>query len=163
MGVGKSTVGRALAIALHLDFRDSDEALERRNGVSVTEIFTRRGEACFRSLESECLRELLEEGRDMVLATGGGVVLDEDNRRYLKAWGKVFYLRTSLEELLGRLEGAPRRPLLQGADPAGRLRKILAQRAALYEEVADWVVDCKGFSVSEIVDKMCRCASLVKR
>ena len=108
------------------------------------------------------LRGLLNKSTGAVLATGGGVVLSSDNRRLLKAWGLVVYLRAPLEELLQRLSGEPARPLLQGVRPVQTLQEILARRAPLYQEIADLVVDCTDLSVPEIVGEICRLAFIPK-
>ena len=136
MGSGKTTIGQRLAELLGLDFVDCDRELEARTGVSVSLIFEIEGEEGFRGREAQMLQELA--ARDgILLATGGGAVLDPDNRRLLRARGLVVYLKTSIEQQLRRLGRDRSRPLLQTADRKRRLQGLAEQRNSLYEEVAD--------------------------
>jgi shikimate kinase len=140
MGAGKTTVGRLLARRLKLRFVDCDHEIERRCGVAVPLIFDIEGEAGFRARETQVLAELTAlEG--IVLATGGGAVLAEPNRRRLAAGGTVVYLCARPEDLYERVRQDRNRPLLATADPLARLRELFAQRDPLYREVADLVVD----------------------
>jgi shikimate kinase len=140
MGAGKTTVGRLLARRLKLRFVDSDHEIEKRCGVKVPLIFDIEGEAGFRARETQTLAELaLLDG--IVLATGGGAVLAEENRRQLGARGTVIYLRARPEDLYERVRQDRNRPLLATADPLGRLRELYVQRDPLYREVADVVID----------------------
>jgi shikimate kinase len=143
MGAGKSTIGRHLAKSLGLEFVDSDHEIERRTGASIPLIFDVEGEAGFRQREKKIIYELSR--RDgIVLATGGGVVLDPDNRARLRERGQVVYLYATVEQLLTRTAKDRNRPLLQTADPRARLQELLEVRDALYREVADVVVDTGG-------------------
>jgi shikimate kinase len=140
MGAGKTTVGRVLARRLARRFVDSDEAIEARCGVKIPVIFEIEGEAGFRARERAVIDELsLLSG--IVLATGGGVVLAEENRRRLSERGTVIYLRAQPADLGRRLRNDRNRPLLMNADPLKRLEELYAQRDPLYSEVADIVVD----------------------
>ncbi len=139
MGAGKSTVGRQLATALRREFFDSDQEIEQRCGVDIPLIFEMEGEAGFRNRERAVIAELSQRS-GIVLATGGGAVLDPDNRRRLISSGRVIYLFASVAEQLRRIGGDPRRPLLQTPDPQSRLAKLLAQRDPLYRETADQIV-----------------------
>jgi len=140
MGAGKTTVGRLLARRLKLRFVDSDHEIERRCGVKVPLIFDIEGESGFRARETQTLAELASlEG--IVLATGGGAVLAEENRRWLAGRGTVIYLRATPEDLYERVRQDRNRPLLATADPLGRLRELYVQRDPLYREVADVIID----------------------
>lgn len=140
MGAGKTTVGRLLARRLKLRFLDSDHEIERRCGVKVPHIFEVEGEAGFRAREAQTLAELTAlEG--IVLATGGGSVLAEENRQRLAARGTVIYLCAKPEHLYERVQHDRNRPLLATPDPLGRLREIYIQRDPLYRGIADLVVD----------------------
>jgi len=140
MGAGKTTVGRLLARRLKLRFVDSDHEIERRCGVKVPLIFDIEGESGFRARETQTLAELAGlEG--IVLATGGGTVLAEENRQRLAARGTVIYLRATPEDLYERVRQDRNRPLLATPDPLGRLRELYVHRDPLYREVADVVVD----------------------
>lgn len=139
MGAGKSTVGRRLARRLGLEFVDCDQALEARTGVDIPRIFDIEGEAGFRRREAALIDELTRR-RGIVLATGGGAVTDPLSRQHLSERGTVVYLRASVETQLARTRHSSR-PLLQCADPRGRLTDLLAARGPLYEAIADIVVD----------------------
>ena len=140
MGAGKTTVGRLLARRLKLRFLDCDQEIERRCGVRVPVIFEIEGEAGFRARESQALAELTAlDG--LVLATGGGAVISEQNRRLLAARGTVVYLCARPEDLYERVRHDRNRPLLTTPDPLGRLRELYGERDPLYRSIADLVVD----------------------
>lgn len=149
MGSGKTAVGRELARTLNMAFYDSDAEIERRTGVDIAYIFEREGEAGFRAREREMIRELTERP-GIVLATGGGVVLDADNRARLKSSGTVVYLRTTVDEQLKRTRRTSTRPLLQAEDPRAVLEKLAAERGPLYEALADIDVDTTGHRVRSV-------------
>jgi shikimate kinase len=136
MGAGKSTVGKQLAKALGRDFYDTDREIERRTGVSISWIFEMEGESGFRQREQKVLDEL-SQLKNIVLATGGGIVLAEENRRMLRSRGYVVYLSTSIEQLLRRTNKDKNRPLLQTDNPKETVKKLMAERAPLYQDVAD--------------------------
>ena len=136
MGAGKSTVGKQLAKALGRDFYDTDKEIERRTGVSISWIFEMEGEAGFRLREEKVVDEL-SRLKDIVLATGGGVVLSEDNRLALRSRGYVVYLSASVEQLLRRTNKDKNRPLLQTDDPKETVKTLMTERVPLYQWVAD--------------------------
>lgn len=139
MGSGKTTMGRVLARHLGKEFVDSDEEIIRRTGVTVPHIFDVEGEAGFRQREAAAIRELA--GRNnIVLATGGGAVLDGDNRAVLKQSGIVIYLKASTHDLWQRTRHDRNRPLLQTENPYARLVELFQQRDPLYRQVSDIVV-----------------------
>jgi len=150
-GTGKSEVAPLLAARLGLRVVDLDDCIVARAGVSVAELFERDGEDAFRSLESQMLREQLD-GPPAVLATGGGVVLDGSNRRLLAEHCRVVWLRTAVDVLVARLERDDEsRPLLRG-DAATILRRLAAEREALYAEVAGVVVATDGLEPDAVTD-----------
>lgn len=151
-GSGKSTVGRQLARRLGLPFFDSDHLIEQRLGCSIREYFAREGEAAFRDVEEQVIAGLAGGGADAVVATGGGAVLREANRRHLREAGRVIYLRSSAEELYRRLRHDTQRPLLQVADPLGRLRALYAERDPLYREAAHFHIETGRPSVPMLVN-----------
>lgn len=155
MGVGKTTIGRLLARALKMEFRDSDREIERRTGVGIPLIFELEGEAGFRRREKAMIAELAARP-GLVLATGGGAVLDPENRRALSASGTVIYLHAEVPLLVERTARDSRRPLLQTADPEKRIRELLEQRDPLYREIADLVVDTGGKVVKSVVGEIVR-------
>ncbi len=150
MGAGKSTVGQLVARGLDRPFLDLDRVIEAREGMSVSEIFAARGEAGFRNAEHAALEHLAGE-QDSVVATGGGVVLREDNQSLLRRQGSVIFLSVTPEEALARLGDAGDRPLLAGEGLAAA-RGILDARLALYRATADHVVETVGRSAAEVAD-----------
>lgn len=137
-GVGKSTVGRRLAKQLGLRFIDCDSVLERRIGEPIASFFERFGEAAFRDAEQELLREIVEgsASEGAVIATGGGAVLREANRRLLRDRTTCVWLDARPEALLERLGRNNRRPLLRVADPRARLMELASQRETWYAEAS---------------------------
>jgi len=150
-GSGKSTVGRHIARRLALPFVDSDHVIEQRLGCSIREYFAREGEDAFRDIEQQVLAELAQ-GADAVVATGGGAVLREANRRALRDGGKVIYLRSAPEELYRRLRHDTQRPLLQVEDPLARLRSMHAERDPLYRETAHFQIETGRPTVPTLVN-----------
>ena len=157
MGAGKSAVGRQLARLLHLDYVDSDEEIEKRTGVDIPFIFEKEGEEGFRKRESQAIDDLSR--RDgVVLATGGGAIMDQQNRSRLGARGFVVYLHTSVDQQLSRTRKGRDRPLLDNDDPRAILEALMAQREPLYREIADLTVETDGRKVkavaNEILDRL---------
>ena len=150
MGSGKTAVGRQLAKELGMDFFDSDAEIEKSTGVDVSYIFEKEGEASFRLRERECIENLTEREHN-VLATGGGAVMDEGNRRYLAQSGTVVYLRTSIERQLERTQHTKNRPLLTAGEPRETLTRLAASRGPVYEALASFSVDTGGQHVKAVV------------
>jgi shikimate kinase len=155
MGSGKSAVGRQLADRLGLGFVDSDVEIQARTGVDIPYIFEREGEAGFRAREAEVLEALTRRER-IVLATGGGAVLDSGTRERLRSWGCVVYLRTSVDQQIARTRRSGHRPLLRNPDPRGTLTRLTELRSPLYEEVADLTVHTDGRRVKTVVEEIIR-------
>ncbi len=139
MGAGKSTIGRLLSSELKLEFIDSDKVIEDKCGADIPWIFDMEGEDGFREREEQAIDELTMRN-DIVLATGGGVVMREANRRHLSSRGTVVYLCTSVEQQLARTARDKNRPLLQTANPEAVLRELFARRDPLYREIADIII-----------------------
>ena len=150
MGAGKSTVGRQLAKSLGRDFFDSDKEIERRTGVAISWIFEKEGEAGFREREQNIIAELTQK-KGIVLATGGGAVLAEANRRVLRSRGHVVYLSASAAQLVRRTDKDQSRPLLQTDNPAETIRQLLEERDPLYLDVADVVIKTGEQSIQHAV------------
>ena len=150
MGAGKTTIGRILARKLGMRFVDSDHEIEARSGASIPWIFEIEGEDSFRRREAEVIRDLcVEDG--VVLATGGGAILNANTRASLKAGGTVIYLRASVQSILQRIAHDKNRPLLQTADPRRRLEELMAQREPLYRDVAQLVIDTGRPNVQSMI------------
>ena len=149
MGAGKTTVGRALARRLKRSFHDADEEIERRCGVRIPVIFEIEGEAGFRARESQVIAELCALD-NAVLATGGGAVLAEENRRRIAERGTVVYLHARPSHLWQRVRHDRNRPLLATAEPLRKLEELYAERDPLYREVADLVIDTGKQSVQTL-------------
>jgi len=150
MGAGKSTVGRHLARGLHKTFVDGDKVIEERTGASISLIFEIEGESGFRQREAAVIDELTRR-QEVVLATGGGAILREDNRRCLADRGYVIYLRAPLELLVERTTRDRKRPLLANSDPRRRLMDLMAEREPLYREVAHLIIDTGHRTVSQVI------------
>jgi shikimate kinase len=161
MGSGKTAVGRRLAALLGKQFLDSDAEIERRTGVDVRYIFEKEGEARFRERERDVIADLTAlDG--VVLATGGGVVLDPANREQLAKTGIVVYLETNLETLVRRTRAAKTRPLLMNDDPRAVLERLMVSRRPLYESTADLRIETSGRQVravaADIAQRLARVA-----
>ena len=153
MGAGKTTIGRLVAKRLSNDFYDSDHEIESRTGANIPWIFEIEGEEGFRKREAIVVAELC--GLDnIVLSTGGGVVLNQENCKLLKDNGVVIYLKSSAEKLLKRIQADKRRPLLQTDDKLGRIRDILKEREPMYESLADEVIMTDLQTVNQIVKQI---------
>ena len=150
MGTGKSTVGIKLAKKSSQQFYDCDHEIENRTGASINLIFEIEGEEGFRKRETQLLDELTSMS-NIVLATGGGAVLDKENRTRLSARGFVVYLKSDINQLLKRTSKDSKRPLLQNTEPEVVLRELLEIRGPLYEEVADMVIDTAELSINDII------------
>jgi shikimate kinase len=153
MGAGKSTIGRQLAKQLGMPFYDSDHEIEERTGVDIPLIFELEGEAGFRKREAAVIDELTKLP-DIVLATGGGAILDPENREHLKSRGRVIYLHATINQQLRRTRKDRNRPLLQTENPRAKLEELLEIRDPLYRETAGLIVETDGMRVRDVVQKI---------
>jgi shikimate kinase len=153
MGSGKTTIGRRVARVTGKAFQDSDREIEERTGVSIAVIFEVEGEAGFRLRERQVI-DRLTQLRDTVVATGGGAVIEPQNRLWLRERGFVVYLRSSVDRLYAHTWRDRGRPLLRTADPKGRIAALLAERDPWYRDVADLIVDTDGRTVRELVHEI---------
>ena len=153
MGAGKSTIGRQISNALKKDFKDSDHEIVARTGASIPLIFEIEGEEGFRKREAEMIDELTQLD-DIVLATGGGAVLREGNRKNLTERGVVIYLYASVDQLFERTSRDRNRPLLQTENPRQKLQDLMDERDPLYHEVADIVVHTDDRSIRSVVKEI---------
>ena len=153
MGAGKSAVGRYLARTLHLSFVDSDDEIESRTGVDIPFIFEKEGEAGFRKREAVVINDLSKMD-GIVLATGGGAIVDADSRSHLGGRGFVVYLFTTVDQQVSRTRKGRERPLLENADPRTTLEELLAIRDPMYREIADLVVATDGRKVNAVANEI---------
>lgn len=152
-GSGKSTIGKGLAKALGRQFVDLDHEIEARCGVAIPVIFEIEGEQGFRKRESQVLQEVAQQ-HDLVLATGGGAILDPQNQDILSLQGVVIYLKASVEELFRRTSRDRNRPLLATNDPKARLQALFEQRSPIYESLADIVIETGTAGVPTVVQQI---------
>ncbi|MFV2003676.1 MAG: shikimate kinase AroK [Gammaproteobacteria bacterium] len=151
MGTGKTTVGRQLSRKLKMDFYDSDRIIEERTGVDIPLIFEKEGEAGFRKREAAVIEELTKK-KNIILATGGGAILDAENRKHLINHGTVFYLKSNLKTLIARTSKDKNRPLLHADESAKAiLQRLLEQRGPLYEETADYIIETANNSIHGVI------------
>ncbi len=153
MGAGKTTIGKQLAQNLHLEFIDSDQEIESRTGAAIDWIFDLEGEDGFRKREKSIIAELSQR-QGIVLATGGGAVIEPENRTFLAGRGIVVYLETSIEQQLERTRRDKRRPLLQTNDPEKTLVDLHKERDTLYREIADIIVATNENSIKSVANKI---------
>jgi shikimate kinase len=153
MGAGKTTVGKLLAQHARRTFVDSDEEIQQRTGVTISHIFDVEGEAGFRQREANVIQELVQRN-NIVLATGGGAVLSEQNREALRRNGIVVYLKSSAHDLWQRTRHDRGRPLLQNADPRAKIKELYEKRDPLYTQVADLIVQTGKQSVHALVSQL---------
>jgi shikimate kinase len=153
MGSGKTAVGRHLARLFHFTFHDSDADIEAKTGVDIPFIFEKEGEAGFRIREKESI-DRLTQLESIVLATGGGAVIEADNRRVLAERGVVVYLATSIDQQIERTRHARHRPLLNDTSPEERLKELMQRRATMYAEIADLTVSTDGRRVQLVAEEI---------
>ncbi len=154
MGAGKSTIGQALSKRMQILFSDTDTLIEEKQGRCIADIFAQDGEDYFRELETNCLKELLEQKEDRIVSTGGGLPLRKENQELLRQIGCTIYLQVSKETVLKRLEGDKNRPLLQVADREAKIADMIQIRHPIYLETADVTIAVDGRKVKEIVEEI---------
>jgi shikimate kinase len=148
MGAGKTSVGRILAKSLKMGFVDIDERIEKELGMTISQIFSKRGEDYFRDAETKILRTI-SGNKEQVIATGGGIVLRDENWDTMREKGVTVYLRAPIEVLWNRIEHNTTRPLLQVEDPLKKAVELLSRRIPLYER-ADLVIDTENLTPHEV-------------
>lgn len=152
MGCGKSTVGRALAAKLNYKFCDSDAVIEQREGMSISNIFAHKGEPYFRELEKTVIRELSEQ-KGLIIATGGGAVLNSENAENLRRTGLVIFLDITPEAVLKRLEGDTTRPLLMRDDKEFAINELMTKRKPLYAAAGHHTVNAEQ-PIEKVIEKI---------
>ena len=158
MGSGKTTLGKVLSKKLDKDFYDSDQVIEEKLGVNVPMIFEYEGEAGFREREKDILKELVSK-QNIVLATGGGIILSESNRDLLAKNGIVIYLKSNQKDLVLRMKNDKTRPLLKNGNVELIIKKLCQEREPLYEEISDFKVVTKNKRIHEVVNEIVRIIS----
>ena len=153
MGSGKSTVGKIISDELFMNFFDTDDEIETRTGASIDWIFDLEGEEGFRKRESAILTEMVEKN-SIVLSTGGGIILSEENRELLSSRGTVFYLSTPISVQVERTAKDKDRPLLKNGDPGQILQELHEKRKNLYESVSDHIVETEDKSSQEVASEI---------
>lgn len=154
MGAGKTSVGKEYALKYQKSFLDTDQLLEQKAGMKIPQIFEQHGEAHFRMLETEVLRDLLLSCRASVLSVGGGLPVKEENRRLLKQLGTVIYLQTDADTVLERLKGFKNRPLLKGNDRREKILQLMEARSGIYSEAADYEIQTVGRTVVQVAEEI---------
>jgi shikimate kinase len=152
MATGKSAVGKELAQKMNFAFLDLDESIELKQKRAIKDIFAREGESYFRELEKRELQEASCKD-NLVVACGGGIVLDKDNLKIMQQTGRMICLRASVEVILSRAGGYSHRPLLNVKDPRARIRELLELRAPFYAQ-ADYSIDTSELSIKEVAEKI---------
>lgn len=155
MGAGKSTIGKQLAVRLQKEFYDSDAVIESRTGATIELIFEIEGESGFRMRETQIIEELSAHD-NIILATGGGAVLNDSNRKFLRERGRVIYLQASADRIFKRTEKDLKRPLLMTDNRMERIEELLQQRRVYYEEIADLTINTDKSTVKQIVNTICK-------
>jgi len=153
MGTGKSTVGKALAKVLNKEFKDLDELIEERENRKIVEIFDQFGEQYFREVETAVVRDISER-ENLVIATGGGVVVNEENFSLLKKSGTLITLVASPEAIYERIKDSTERPLLNVENPLDTIKRMLFERAYYYIK-SDFIVDTTEREIDDIISEIC--------
>lgn len=155
MGSGKTTIGKKLAKLTGYMFMDTDELIEQQQGRTISEIFAADGEEAFREMETKLLEQMLEEKKErLVISTGGGMPLREENRTLLAGLGVVFYLKLEPETVYNRIKDDTKRPLLQCDNPLARIKEMLAVRGPVYESAAQHIIQVDGIKQNEIAEQI---------
>ena len=152
MGTGKTAVGKVLARRLGMKFVDMDDAIEVREGMKISDIFEKKGEPYFRSVEKAAVNDISSQS-GLVVAAGGGAVIDEENIRNFKSGGVIFCLVATPDRIFERTKGHIHRPLLNVSDPKEKISELLAKRAQYYAR-ADYRIDTTDLTVDGVVDKI---------
>ncbi|MDP4162829.1 MAG: shikimate kinase [Bacillota bacterium] len=155
MGAGKTTVGQELALRMKRKFVDTDKEIIKQVRKEIAEIFAEEGEESFRLLETQLLKKMTPH-LNAVVATGGGIILREENRLWMKENGFVFFLDTNPEEIKKRLEFDESRPLLKG-DKEKNIKEMMAKRHSFYESTSHYVIDTTGKSPKMVADEIENC------
>ncbi|WP_277935340.1 shikimate kinase [Parablautia muri] len=155
MGSGKTSVGIRLSYHLKRTMIDTDKWIEQRQKMSISDLFAEKGEAAFREMETDCLKELIRTADHQIISVGGGLPMRKENHALLKELGKVFYLKITPEAVYERLKSDTTRPLLQVENPKEKIRALLEERAPVYEACADVAVEVSDKTFEQIIKEIC--------
>ncbi len=161
MGTGKTVTGKLLAKKLSRKYFDLDELIEEKEKISIPEIFSQNGEAYFRRLEKEALKDISND-KEVVVSCGGGIVIDKDNIDVMKKSGIMICLTASADVILERTRAFSHRPLLKVANPKEKIESLLKERAPFYA-LADNAIDTSNISIKEVVDKITEFLNIFRR
>lgn len=153
MGCGKTSVGRKLSIVLKREFIDTDDFIEKKEGMTINQIFALKGESYFRDLEKELCRRYSRPG-SKIIATGGGIIKNQNNIDNLKKGGKIFYLKSTPAQIAVNLKYDNSRPLLRGGNKEEKIAQLLEERRPLYESCADFTIDVSNIDINETIDNI---------
>lgn len=153
MGSGKTSVGKKLSMDLKREFIDMDDFIVNREGMSINDIFEKKGEAYFRGIERE-LCERFSEPKSKIIATGGGVIKNEDNVTNLKKGGVVIYLKSTPKQIAYNLRYDNTRPLLAGGNKEKKIAELMAEREHTYNKCADIIIDVSELNIDETIERI---------
>ena len=154
MGAGKTAVGIRLSKKLGLDYIDTDQYIEEKEGMSISDIFAQKGEEYFRMLETSVIKELMQLEKPTVFSTGGGMPLREENAKLLKELGIVIYLKAEADTIYARVKGDTKRPLLQCDDPKKKIMDLLKERNPKYEAAGNYAVIVDGKDIQTVAQEV---------
>ena len=160
MGTGKTSIGRRVAQSLGFEFVDTDVLIVESEGKPIKDIFSDEGEDYFRDLETQMIQDCGDRW-NQVLATGGGIVLREENQQLLADCGYVIWLKASAEAILERVSRNRERPLMQTTDPLQTIKDLLQEREKLYASTADFTIDTNGLTLDETAFGVCESARVI--
>jgi len=152
MGTGKSVVAKELAQKLKMEFIDTDRIIEKRQGTSIADIFTRYGEKYFRAQENKLVKELSQK-ENIVIATGGGTLLSSDNARIVSQRGQIICLYADSQTVYNRLVRKNNRPLLKGKNVSSEINRLLEERKKIYDNIK-WKIDTTNLNIQEVTNKI---------
>ncbi|MGE4214296.1 MAG: shikimate kinase [Anaerotignaceae bacterium] len=155
MGCGKTTLGKKLSMKIKYSFIDTDRYIENKEGTSIAKIFEEKGEAYFRDLEKKTV-EILSKEVGNIIATGGGIIKNEENMHMLRETGIIVYLKATPEHIYRNIANDDTRPLLQGGDKLEKIRSLMEERRELYERYADVTVSVSPGDVNYITERILR-------
>lgn len=163
MGCGKTSLGKKLSYRERIALLDTDKMIEQKQGMTVSEIFDKKGEEAFRMMETECIREIMGYSERYVISVGGGLPMKEENRKLLKELGTVIYLRAKPDTIYERLKNDTSRPLLRGENPRGKIEAMIGQRGPVYQLASDCIIDVDKKGYEKILKEIIKALKGMKK